>query len=112
MRDYRQARRSKTVAKFAAQVLRADSLGRVSALIAGTAAHLGGFDALCREWASHIRGASGAGALRAFASIGHIIGLMEASQPPGDVSRLSDEEIQAELEGAARRLIERPEVFG
>ena len=100
MRTYSQARRSRTLRQFTAQLRRENSLQRALALVAGMTLRFGGVDGLCRAWSRHLDAAEPGSrtALNTFLAIVRMAELMEAIRQPDDVSKLTDEEIDGELQ--------------
>ena len=99
MRGYRQARRSKTLRRFTAQLRRENSLQRALGLVAGMTLRFGGVEGLCREWMRHLNAAEPGSrtALNTFLAIARMAELLEPSRPPEGISQLTDEELQQEL---------------
>jgi hypothetical protein len=87
----------KLVAGFAARLKRAEGLEQIA--VRGTVAQLGGMKAACGLWADYIRQASPSAALRALNLVVFRLNeLAPANERPPDVSRLADEELDAEIE--------------
>ena len=123
MRRYRKTRRAKMVrqsmGRFLIEVCRTDSLHCVEAVVACMTARFGGVEGFCRAWGEDM-GAAKPGSrarLDSYRAIIHIAELLEPAQPSNDVSRLTDAELDAEIDGLLTAKLEsegwtRPEGFG
>lgn len=115
MREYRGAKRSKTLARFAADLRRENDWQKVEALCGGMFRRFGGVDGFSRAWAEEIQNAqrTAPGSKRVFDSFFAVLHLAEVCDAQrhdnSDIPGMTDEELRAEydrrVENAALRLL-------
>jgi hypothetical protein len=106
MREYRFARRAKTIAGFAARVRREKSVDGVSRLCGEMFRRFGGPVGFASVWKTHLDAATpGSGmALRSLAALFRLGEMADAKQQPEDLSRLTDAELERDIDAGIRRV--------
>lgn len=99
MRAYRFVRRSKTIHRFSAAVLRTASQAAVARLCTTMVARYGGTDGFSQVWKEHLDAAPRGSRIAptAFSALIKLMEIADAKQESTDYSGLTDEELDREI---------------
>lgn len=104
MRGCRRARQTRTVARFAAQVMRQKRPSIASHKAVNPSALFGGVENVPRQWAAEYDRGTPAARLRTLAALARILEVAQANQSRLDVSRMTDEQLMREQQRLLRQI--------